>query len=133
MSKSGFTAPSERRLMDELGVDRETAKQIRGLIRGEIEPESIERVRQYSDSCYHIPGFLTLTLEALNVILQGHGIEAIRGRYVDRYWDDIQFEYVNMGDTYIPTIGYDTERKRFVLTTWGDFVEHNRRRFADAA
>lgn len=67
-------------------------------------------------------------LDEANRILRTHGVEAIRGDYhVDNYYFDIVALYLNTGDTYAPTLLYETDRGRFVLTTMGDWVERNER------
>ncbi len=70
-------------------------------------------------------------LEVANKILKGHGIEAIRsGQYlVDHYFRDIVALYVNMGDTYETTLLYETDKDRFLVTSWGDWVERNERKY----
>lgn len=66
-----------------------------------------------------------------NNLLEGHGIEAIRGEYhVNNYYHDIVALYVNMGDTYNLTLLYDTDRGKFYVTTMGDWVEKNDKRYA---
>jgi hypothetical protein len=71
-----------------------------------------------------------IALDAANAALNGHGVEAIRGDYqVDSYYRDIVALYVNMGDTYDATILYETEPERFTITAWGDWVEHNQRKY----
>jgi hypothetical protein len=55
-------------------------------------------------------------------LLQGHGVEHLRsanGR-AEAY-------YVNMGDTYNPTIVLDTMRDRVWATSWGDWLEAEER------
>jgi len=69
-------------------------------------------------------------LDFVNQTLNGHGVEAIRGDYhVDNYYYDIVALYVNMGDTYNSTILYETDNDRFLLTSWGDWVERNDRKY----
>ena len=68
-------------------------------------------------------------LKAANAILEAYGIETIRSEDVwDSYFGDAVAEYVNMGDTYIPTIIYDIERDRYLATDWGTWVESYERR-----
>ena len=55
--------------------------------------------------------------------LDGYGVEAIFGKYVNSYYQDCVALYVNTGDTYEPTILYDTVAREFGITTMGDFVE----------
>jgi hypothetical protein len=69
-------------------------------------------------------------MEFANKALDGHGVEAIRGDYhVDNYHYDIVATYVNMGDTYNATILYETETGRFLVTSYGDWVEKNQRKY----
>lgn len=63
-------------------------------------------------------------LELANELLDGHGTEAIHsGDYTDPYYGDIVAVYVNMGDTYIPTVIYDVVDDRFRIEDFGTFVE----------
>jgi hypothetical protein len=69
-------------------------------------------------------------MEAINGILDGHGVEAVRGDYhVDRYHYDIVATYVNMGDTYNGTVLYETETGKFIVTAWGDWVEQKSKKY----
>ena len=70
------------------------------------------------------------TLELASEILGAYGVEAIRGDYhVNNYYDDIVALYVNTGDTYNATLLYVTDTGRFLLTTFGDWVEKNERKY----
>jgi len=67
-------------------------------------------------------------LEAINKLIGGHGTEGIRGDWQNGYWGDIVAAYVNMGDTYNLTVMHvrgDYGRGRFIVTTWGNWVECN--------
>lgn len=66
-------------------------------------------------------------LEYANTILDGHGVEYIRSDRDDQ-WDAHGAYYVNMGDTYVPTILLDLDRDRVWATSWGDWVEAEERR-----
>ncbi len=68
-------------------------------------------------------------MRTFNEMLEGHGTEAIRGRWSNGYWCDIIAVYVNMGDTYNSTILYDREKRDFRITTFGDFVEQYGRKY----
>lgn len=72
-------------------------------------------------------------LEEVSEILGGFGVEAIQpeGAWVDSYWREAILYYVNMGDTYRPTIAYDTDRGEFLITSWGDFLEDWERKQAE--
>lgn len=68
-------------------------------------------------------------LDTANRLTSAHGVAAIRGKYVDRYFGEIVALYVNMGDSYAGTLLFNTITKRFSLTSWGDFVEKNSERY----
>ena len=68
-------------------------------------------------------------LSTANKVMEGHGIEAIRGKYHDRYYGDIVGLYVNMSDTYNTTVLFDTVKRRFLVTDMGAFVEKNDRAY----
>jgi hypothetical protein len=65
-------------------------------------------------------------LEEVNRILEGFGIEYIRSARDDVY-DAHGAYFVNMGDTYDPTILLDLDRNRVWATSWGDWVEAEER------
>jgi hypothetical protein len=106
----------------------EQAKRIRALSTGETSPETYSNVSQWLAQCYNRPSDNELIMCALAQELGGFGTEVINGRYVDDYHQDIQAEYVNMGDTYDITILLDHETGRYILTTMGDWVERNEKR-----
>lgn len=65
----------------------------------------------------------------LNSVLEGYGVEAIRGDTWDRYFTDACALYINMGEAYVPTILYDVCRKRFLVSTWADWVEKHQKNY----
>lgn len=72
-------------------------------------------------------------LEAINTILETHGTEAIRGEWQNGYWCDVVAAYCNTGDTYALTVIQvrgETRfcNSRFIVSTMGDFVEHNEKK-----
>lgn len=68
-------------------------------------------------------------LDTTNRLVRAHGVAEIRGKYVDRYFGEIVALYVNMGDSYSGTLLFNTVTKKFSLTTWGDFVAENEKRY----
>lgn len=60
-------------------------------------------------------------LAACDQILGTHGVEDIG--YHNQF--DYGFSYCNTGDTYATTIGYDSKNQRFLITSYGDFVENS--------
>lgn len=73
-------------------------------------------------------------LAAIDKLLGAFGTEAIRGEWQNGYWCDIVAAYCNTGDTYALTVlqvrGEGSwQRSRFLVTTWGDWVERNEQRY----
>jgi len=112
-----------------LGIDRDKAKEIRGLLSGTINPMSYRSAKKWFHECYSSPSKIELIHEAINEVLGGYGIEAIRDNQWSSYHCDIGLVYVNMGDTYTPTVCYDTRKDKWFLSSWGDVVEAYPSRF----
>ena len=87
--------------------------------------ESFESNAKWIKQCFNRPSDQELEMNALNELIEGFGVEPIRleNAYVNRYWDDCIATYINMGDTYITTIVYDTMNQSYELMSWGDFYE----------
>lgn len=120
------------RLTEALQIDPATADRIIGLIHGSIDYREHPAVVAWAKQCYHDPRDSDQSrpeciMRAIDAELGTYGVEAIEGRYVDRYHGTIQATYCNTGDTYATTILYDCEDQKYRLTSWGDFVE----RFGD--
>lgn len=65
-------------------------------------------------------------LEYANKTLGGYGVESLAtSKYWDPYYGEIAALYVNMGDTYNKTVLYDCEKKVFLETSWGNFVDNS--------
>lgn len=59
-----------------------------------------------------------------NVLLKGHGVEAIRDEKHNRwFWGESRLLYVNMGDPYVATLLYDIEAQKFLISGWADWLE----------
>lgn len=65
-------------------------------------------------------------MEQADKILDGHGVEYIRAEADDMH-DAHGAYYVNMGDTYTPTILLDLDRSRVWATDYGTWVESEER------
>jgi hypothetical protein len=73
-------------------------------------------------------------IEYANRVVHGHGVEEIRGtKSTSKFWTDAVAVYVNTGDTYTPTILYDTIKRKFYLTDYGSFVEKHDKNYGIAA
>ena len=65
-------------------------------------------------------------MKAINQILEGYGIEWVRtNKWKNGYWCDILCTYVNMGDSYIPTV-INHRKHGFMVSSSGDIVEKNK-------
>ena len=101
----------------------EQARKLRALMDGSADPLDYPGVKAWVGQCFNRPRDCELVMAAINEELGGFGVEVIRGRFVDSFYQDIQAEYANLGDTYDITILRDNETGRFHLTTFGDWVE----------
>ena len=111
--------PTVKRIACELNVDNDTAKRIRGLMDGSIDPETSESVQRWLRQCYHRPNDTELKMCAIDDTFETHGVEAIMSENGIR----CRAAYCNTGDTYCTTILFDYRSGTFKLTSWGDFVE----------
>jgi hypothetical protein len=118
--------PSVKRIARELNLDTNTAKRVRGLMDGKVDPCTSEAVQSWICQCFNRPSRRELIMCAINEALDTCGVEAIEGEWIDNYHHNIQAVYCNTGDTYAATILLCHKRDRFMLTSWGDYVEHNR-------
>lgn len=112
-----------KRLMDCLNIEEDKAREVLWVVKGIIDPMDYESVKTWVSRCYNPPSRVELKLEALNEIIDGYGTESIEGDYVDSYYMDIRYIYINKGDTYQGTIVFDTANSKFILSSWGDIVE----------
>lgn len=100
------------------------------IIRGQIEPlnypKHFPQTEKWVNSCYNPLPAKDRKLSALNELLGMHGVEPIRDEKAwDRYYGDCVAEYLNTGDSYAATIVLDHEKGKWLLTSWGDFVENH--------
>jgi hypothetical protein len=71
----------------------------------------------------HVGEKIEVAMKAADEALHGHGVESIEGAYVNGYWGNIVAVYVNMGDTYSPTIIFDVLAGKFYVGDWGTWLE----------
>lgn len=129
-----FTAPTVEHMV-RVGIDGTAALKIRDICKDDrrlsnhgvffdnIEalekdyPETVRWVRQ----CYNMPSEHEVRMSMINEVMGGYGTEALDE---DPNWfPQPHYSYVNMGDTYTPTIIYDHEATRFLTGCWGDIAE----------
>lgn len=114
-------APSEKTLIACLGITRAQARKVRGLIKGTIDPESVEGTAAWVRQCFNRPDRASLVMHAIDTTIEAHGVEAL-GPTIDRRFTPA-FEYCNTGDTYAATIIRDNRRGIYFVSSWGDLVE----------
>ena len=126
--------PTLGRLIEAFGVDKGTT--VYALLKGTTDYKVHPAVVKWAEQCYHDPrdssnAKAECLMVAIDAELETYGVEAIRGRYVDRYHQDVQATYCNTGDTYATTILYDCEDDRMLITAYGDWIEtHSEREVA---
>lgn len=102
-----------------LGIDRATAKRVRGVLDGSIDPLTIESAAKYRQACYHAPPDYLLKLYAIDALIGTFGVEHIaKGRTLR----SPAFDYLNTGDTYAVTL-IRLGSQRYRVCSWGDIVE----------
>jgi len=111
-------APTVDRLVDMLDLDRNTARTIRGLMKGDIDPCDVsESCDAWVRRCYHEPDWTSQALHAINDLLECHGVEG----WTDP--KDFRFgvSFCNTGDTYALTVCLidDNQGERWRLCSWG--------------
>lgn len=99
---------------------------INDLMRGTADPKQYESVQDWIRQCYNEPNHDEQVMCALNELIGGYGIEAIRedGAWIDNYHGDIAATYINQGDTYAMTIIRDSRTGLFHITDIGTYLEN---------
>lgn len=129
MAIRAIACPSIATIEKYLGLDRAKAKEVRELMTGEKSPNSYESVKKWCAQCYNEPSYDEKVMCALNEVLEGFGVEVIdtenarKPIYVNSFYRYFTHEYINMGDTYTPTIIRNCDSGRFMVGTWGDIAE----------
>lgn len=106
--KSPHAGPSVKRMVEFLGIRKAGAEMLKAKMNDGDSAGSI--------------------LKAADHLLYGNGVE-----YIESLTDTMRIReglsYVNMGDTYDTTLIYDHGKGRFVVSSWGDIVERDAKRF----
>lgn len=73
------------------------------------------------------PGAAQSKIDALNELIGGFGVEMLLepdfGSRQGEQDGELRYEYINTGDTYSVTIGWDEQEQEFLISTHGDLVE----------
>ena len=115
--------PSVKTLETRLNLTHEKALQLRKLLDGRLDPETFKSVVNWVSQCYNRPSRISLIECAANEILETHGVEALfmPGEFRPLY------TYCNTGDSYVSTLIRDHAKGRWLVGSWGDIVENDRR------
>jgi hypothetical protein len=126
--------PSPKKISQRLKIEMPLAQTIKWVMMGELPLLAFTGVMTSMVARQSIARETKTTpydnLNAIDSLLQAHGIETIRQSNVDHdsYWFDTRAIYVNMGDTYVNTVLYDIRRYRYEIISVGDFIEREERR-----
>lgn len=95
--------------------------------RGQLDPlkypTHFPATDKWARSCYNPLPATDAKLSALNELLGLFGVECIRGEVWSSYYYDNVAEYLNTGESYTATLILDHRRGKWILSSWGDFVE----------
>ena len=120
-----MSVPSVKTLKARLGINEEQAAKIRWLMR----QDSMDEIREVYPDLPERGRVADLAMEAINVVLETYGVESLRdANYWDRYYCDYVAIFANTGESYDPTILYDRDNGRFVVTSYADWVEAQEKR-----
>ena len=97
----------------------DAADKVLGIVRGQVEPTEVAQTQAWVASCDSAPSRLAQKMHAIDILIGGSGCEAIFE--AGEKWPDM--EYVNMGETYAPTIVLDYTEHKFSVTSWGAWIE----------
>ena len=114
-----------REIGDLLNIKPDKARLIKRLVEGKDKPDKYQSVQDWSKDCHNEPYGVELIMEAINEIMDESGVEAVGldSAYISRTTEGIY--YINRGDTYDQTVIYDFACDKFVINSWGDYVEHH--------
>lgn len=100
-------------------------KMIKSLIKEQLESgrEEIEqKIAEWNSKPDRTK--IDANLELANEMLNGSGVEVGRDSNLnDRYFGDIEYIFVNMGSSYIPTVIYDVKDGKYFYASTGDHIE----------
>ncbi len=119
--------PTVKELMKIPGVDLNKAKLCQDTIRG--KNFGTFRFRSERDRfrvAYPYVSINEIKMEMLDDIIEGYGIESVSNSEFGGSEFKDAFIYVNLGDTYIPTICL--YNNMFIVSSWGDMYEYIERK-----
>lgn len=119
----GHPLPSADSIQQIPRVSRQDALLVRRLLDGRLDPTTLQ-IPELDHRPIGPTNASREILDAANRILGGYGVDALA---LDTEDGTEYTEYVNMGDTYTPTLCL-LPNGRFVVASWGDVLEAHERR-----
>lgn len=129
--------PSIKRIVDTFHVGQETASVARKIMDGTIIPysqsryawDNVENINilhcpktaAWVGQCCNAPSLHEVKMHILDEMLGSYGVEFINLEPDNYRWPK-GIEYLNMGDTYTPTLIYFNNR--YSIGCWGDYLEY---------
>jgi hypothetical protein len=123
--------PSVKRIAAALNIDTDTARKVRGLMDGTIDPFSDPRVEAWANTL-HTPrrmiGHGVAELHAIDLLLDTCGIEYIVPQSDDlvmpraRRFVSHTIGYCNTGDSYTATVAYHFADRKWYIAHWAYFL-----------
>jgi hypothetical protein len=128
LDEKGYTPVTEHIIKD-LNLLEATPEQIETvnyILNGTLNPRTFSMVQEWLDACFYEPCSDELKMEAINQALEGYGIESVRtSKWKNGFWCDILCTYINMGDSYIPTVIHH-RKHGYMVASIGDVIEKNK-------
>lgn len=112
--------------LNSLQATPEQIETVNYILNGTLDPETFQSVTTWLSQCFNKPNSDEMKMCAINEVLEGYGIEAVRtSKWKNGYWCDILCTYVNMGDSYIPTVIHH-RKHGFMVASIDDINEKNK-------
>ena len=128
LTEKGYQEVTEHVIKDlnNLQATPEQIETVNYILNGTLDPRTFSMVQEWLDACFCDPSSDELKMNAINQVLEGYGIESVcTSKWKNGYWCDILCTYVNMGDSYIPTVIHH-RKHGFIVASIGDIIEKNK-------
>ena len=128
LTEKGYEKVTEHAIknLDSLQATPEQIEIVNSILYGTLNPRTFSTVLEWMDVCFYDPCSDELKMTAINEALLGYGIESVRtSKWQNGHWCDILCTYVNMGDSYIPTVIHH-RKHGFMVSSIGDVIEKNK-------
>jgi hypothetical protein len=126
--EKGFHEVTEHAIknLNDLQATLEQIETVNYILNGTLDPEEFTSVQVWVSQCFNKPNSDELKMCAINQVLEGYGIEAVRTtKWKNGFWCDVLCTYINMGDSYIPTIIHH-RKLGYMVASIGYVIEKNK-------